>query len=75
MMIAPGEHRIIAVNGTSPYGVLNNGAETITLKPNGPSKRCRGRPPSKDLHLRPLPIPTACALRLPVARSNESDEH
>ena len=36
MMIAPGEHRIIAVNGTSPYGVLNNGAETITLKwPNG----------------------------------------
>ena len=36
MMIAPGEHRIVAVNGSSPYGVLNNGAETITLKwPNG----------------------------------------
>lgn len=35
-LIAPGQHRIVAVNGTSPYGVLNNGAETLTLKwPNG----------------------------------------
>jgi len=35
-IIAAGGHRIIAVNGTSPYGVLNNGAETLTLKwPNG----------------------------------------
>ncbi len=36
MLIAPGAHRIIAVNGTSPYGVLNNGVETLTLRwPNG----------------------------------------
>ena len=35
-LIAPGQHRIVAVNGTSPYGVLNNGVETLTLKwPNG----------------------------------------
>ena len=35
-LIGPGEHRILAVNGTSPYGVLNNGAESLTLKwPNG----------------------------------------
>ena len=35
-LISPGQHRIVAVNGTSPYGVLNNGAETLTLKwPNG----------------------------------------
>ena len=35
-IISPGEHRIIAINGTSAYGVLNNGAETLTLKwPNG----------------------------------------
>ena len=34
--IAPGEHRIVAVNGTTPYGVLNNGGETLTLTwPNG----------------------------------------
>ena len=36
MLIAPGEHRIVAVNGTSNYGVLNNGVESLTLKwPNG----------------------------------------
>lgn len=36
MMISPGEHRIVAVNGSSQYGVLNNGAESLTLKwPNG----------------------------------------
>ncbi len=35
-LIAPGQHRILAVNGTSPYGVLNNGVESLTLKwPNG----------------------------------------
>ncbi|MEC7599850.1 MAG: lamin tail domain-containing protein, partial [Candidatus Thermoplasmatota archaeon] len=31
-----GQHRIVAVNGTSNYGVLNNGVESLTLKwPNG----------------------------------------
>ncbi|MGB1234055.1 MAG: lamin tail domain-containing protein, partial [Poseidonia sp.] len=36
MLISPGEHRIVAVNGTSTYGVLNNGVESLTLKwPNG----------------------------------------
>lgn len=35
-LIGPGQHRIVAVNGTSPYGVLNNGVESLTLKwPNG----------------------------------------
>mgnify|MGYP003732703563 CR=1 FL=1 len=34
--ISSGQHRIIAVNGTSPYGILNNGPESLTLKwPNG----------------------------------------
>lgn len=34
--IAPGAHRIVAVNGTSAYGVLNNGGESLSLKwPNG----------------------------------------
>ena len=37
MLISPGEHRIVAVNGTSTYGVLNNSkVESLTLKwPNG----------------------------------------
>ena len=36
MLIAPGEHRVVAVNATSGYGVLNNGVESLTLKwPNG----------------------------------------
>ena len=36
MLISPGQHRIVAVNGTSSYGVLNNGVESLTLKwPNG----------------------------------------
>ncbi|MEC7089718.1 MAG: lamin tail domain-containing protein, partial [Candidatus Thermoplasmatota archaeon] len=36
MLISPGQHRIVAVNGTSNYGVLNNGVESLTLKwPNG----------------------------------------
>tara|TARA_B100000900_G_C20598936_1_gene724675 strand:+ start:159 stop:5024 length:4866 start_codon:yes stop_codon:yes gene_type:complete len=36
MLISPGQHRIVAVNATSGYGVLNNGVETLTLKwPNG----------------------------------------
>ncbi|MGB1485407.1 MAG: lamin tail domain-containing protein, partial [Poseidonia sp.] len=36
MLITPGQHRIVAVNATSGYGVLNNGVETLTLKwPNG----------------------------------------
>ena len=34
--ILPGENRIIAVNGSSFYGVLNNGGDTLTLHwPNG----------------------------------------
>ena len=36
MMLSPGQHRVVAVNGTSAYGVLNNGVETVTLNlPNG----------------------------------------
>ena len=36
MLINPGQHRIVAVNATSGYGVLNNGVESLTLKwPNG----------------------------------------
>lgn len=36
MLITPGQHRIVAVNATSGYGVLNNGVESLTLKwPNG----------------------------------------
>ena len=36
MMIKGGEYRLIAVNSTGSYGVLNNGVESITLKwPNG----------------------------------------
>ena len=36
MKITPGQHRIVAVNGTSAYGVLNNGPESLTLQwPNG----------------------------------------
>lgn len=36
MDIAPNEKRIVAVNGTTQWGVLNNGQETLTLKwPNG----------------------------------------
>lgn len=36
MLISAGEHRIVAVNGTNAFGVLNNGVETLTLKwPNG----------------------------------------
>ena len=36
MLITPGQHRIVAVNATSSYGVLNNGVESLTLKwPNG----------------------------------------
>jgi len=36
MLITPGQHRIIAVNASSGYGVLNNGVESLTLKwPNG----------------------------------------
>ena len=36
MLITPGQHRIVAVNATGGYGVLNNGVETLTLKwPNG----------------------------------------
>lgn len=35
-IIAAGGYRIVAVNGTSPYGILNNGPESLTLKwPNG----------------------------------------
>ncbi len=35
-MIAPGEYRIVAVNSSSGYGVLNNNQETLTLQmPNG----------------------------------------
>ena len=35
-MIRGGEHRLLAVNSTGSYGVLNNGVEAITLKwPNG----------------------------------------
>ena len=35
-MIRGGEHRLIAVNSTGSYGVLNNGVEAMTLKwPNG----------------------------------------
>ena len=34
--ILPGENRIIAINGSSFYGVLNNGGDTLTLHwPNG----------------------------------------
>ena len=40
MLITPGQHRIVAVNATSGYGVLNNGVETLTLKwPNGSSSQ------------------------------------
>jgi len=36
MLIAPGQHRVVAVNATSGSGVLNNGVESLTLKwPNG----------------------------------------
>ena len=36
LSISPGAHRIVAVNGSSSYGVLNNGGESLTLKwPNG----------------------------------------
>ena len=36
MLIGPGEHRIVAVNSTTGYGLLNNGVESLTLKwPNG----------------------------------------
>ena len=35
-IISPGQHRIVAVNGSSAYGILNNGPESLTLKwPNG----------------------------------------
>ena len=36
MLISPGQHRIVAVNSTTGYGLLNNGVESLTLKwPNG----------------------------------------
>ena len=36
MNIAPGAHRVLAVNGTSNYGILNNGGEALKLIwPNG----------------------------------------
>ena len=36
MLITPGQHRVVAVNASSGYGVLNNGVESLTLKwPNG----------------------------------------
>jgi phosphatidylserine/phosphatidylglycerophosphate/cardiolipin synthase-like enzyme len=36
-MIQPGEHRIVAVNGTRTYGMLNNGAGTEQIKLRVPS--------------------------------------
>ena len=36
-MIQPGEHRIVAVNGTRTYGMLNNGAGTEQIKLRMPS--------------------------------------